>query len=360
MGERLWTTRAYAPGDEAGILALRRATFGDADPIRLKPEVWRWQFADNPAGVGYVQLADHAGATVGQYAAIPTRFLVAGTERTLAMSCDTMTHPNYQKQGIFVTLARELYTALETHHRVGVVWGFPNANSRPGFLSKLEWFDVYRYPLWVKPLRSRAVLERYLKSPRLAGALAGIGDRLWHLVAPRPVPARGCVIREITAFDDRFAELWRCFRDLAPIVQVRDPAYLRWRYHAVPEFGYRTFEVVIGGALAGYFVLRVLTLFDMRLCAVVDLFPCPIGDARVMREVLSFAQRHAEAEQAAFLTALLPPVHAGYLKRFGFLSVPGFANARPWYLGCRCPGADTPLFRDVNNWYMTYGDVDII
>ena len=45
----------------AGILALRNATFGDVDPHRLRPEVWRWQFVDNPAGPGWIRLADHDG-----------------------------------------------------------------------------------------------------------------------------------------------------------------------------------------------------------------------------------------------------------------------------------------------------------
>src|SRR5262245_25021005 len=111
MAERLWTSRDSRPSDVDGILALRRACFGEADAARLQPAIWRWQFVDNPAGAGYVRLADHDGAVVGQYAAIPTRFQVNGNgaapgERTFAMSCDTMTHPGYQKQGIFVTLAQ--------------------------------------------------------------------------------------------------------------------------------------------------------------------------------------------------------------------------------------------------------------
>ena len=115
MPERLWKTRSYVPGDVDGILALRRAVFGDLDRVRLKPEIWRWQFVDNPAGAGYVRLAERDGAIVGQYAAIPTRFRLntgVGEERTFAMSCDTMTHPDYQRQGMFVTLAQELYAEL--------------------------------------------------------------------------------------------------------------------------------------------------------------------------------------------------------------------------------------------------------
>src|SRR5205823_3709524 len=35
---RLWVTRDFTPADAAGILALRAATFGDVDKVRLLPE----------------------------------------------------------------------------------------------------------------------------------------------------------------------------------------------------------------------------------------------------------------------------------------------------------------------------------
>jgi len=363
MTERVWKTRRYEARDEAGILALRKATFGDVDKVRLLPEVWRWQFLDNPAGSGYIRVADHDGRIIGQYAAIPTRFRLGqegGGERILAMSCDTMTHPSYQRQGMFVRLAQELYKELASELGVTTVWGFPNAASHPGFLGKLGWFDIHEFPTFVKPIESRYVLARYVGSRTLAAALGGVADRLYGLVAPRPREPRRSTVREISTFDERFAELWSRHQMLAEVVQVRDPAYLCWRYCGAPLFEYRPFEVTVAGSLEGYVVLRLLTLFEMPFCAVVDLFPCPVVDAEITREVLSFAQLYAAARGAAFLTALLPPHHAHHLTRFGFVKVPRFMNARPWYFGCRCTPGDKELLCDVNHWYVTYGESDIV
>jgi len=363
MPERLWKTRSYAPGDADGILALRRAVFGDLDRVRLKPEIWRWQFIDNPAGAGWVRLAERDGTIVGQYAAIPTRFRLntgGGEERTFAMSCDTMTHPDYQRQGMFVTLAQELYAELAERHGVSTVWGFPNAASHPGFVSRLGWFDIHVFPTRVKPIRTAAVFKRYLRWGVLSGTLGALADRSYQLATPRVSPPTRCEIRPLSSFDERFDALWTRHRDLAPVVQVRSSVHLNWRYCAVPEFGYRPFAVFVDGALEGYVVIRTLTLFDLPFAAVVDLFPCPIVDAAVTRDVLSFAQLEAEREGAAFLTALLPPAHTPHLTRFGFLKVPGFLNLRPWYLGARCQPADEPLLRDIGHWYVTYGDADIV
>ena len=356
---RLWVTRDFTPSDAAGILALREATFGAVDKARLLPEVWRWQFLDNPAGRGWVRVAEHDGRIVGQYAAIPTRFRADGAERVLAMSCDTMTHPDYQRQGMFVALAQELYDALE-QLGVPVVWGFPNAASRPGFVGKLRWFDVHEFPTWVKPIRSRYVLERYVRSAPLARALGAVGDAFYRLATPRPRVPRRAAIRPLAAFDRRFDELWARHADLARLVQVRDAAFLRWRFSAVPAFGYEPFEVLVDGRLEGYLVLRVLTLFDLPFGAVVDLFPCPLVDDELTREVLSFAQRHVTERGAAFLTALLPPRQERHLRAFGFVRVPRALNPRRWYLGGRCGPAEEAFFRDIANWYITYGDSDIV
>jgi hypothetical protein len=359
MTARRWTTRAGTADDAAAILDLRRASFGDVDPLRLLPEVWRWQFVDNPAGAGYIRLADDAGAVVGQYAAIPTRFRVDGAARTFAMSCDTMTHPGYQKQGIFVTLARELYAEIAAHHGVTTVWGFPNAASHPGFVGKLGWFDVHELPTWVKPLRCRGVLQRYVRSGALAGALGAVADGVYRLMTPRPSRPRRCALRPLAIFDERFDRLWARHQDVARVVQVRDAAFLRWRF-GMPAFGYEPFEVIVDGSLEGWVVLRILTLFDLPFAAVVDLFPCPIVDAEVTREVLSFVQGHAAARGAAFLTALLPPAQAHHLSGFGFLRVPGFMNLRRWILGARCAPGDEAVLRPIAHWWVTYGDADIV
>jgi hypothetical protein len=147
---------------------------------------------------------------------------------------------------------------------------------------------------------------------------------------------------------------------MATVLQVREPAYLRWRYCGAPAFGYRPFEVMLAGSLEGYVVLRVLTLLNMTFCVVLDLFPCPIVDDEVTREVLSFAQLYAADHGAAFITGLLPPAHAYHLTRFGFVKVPRFMNPRIWYLGCRCVASDKALLGDINQWYVTYGDSDIV
>lgn len=55
-----------------------------------------------------------------------------------AQSGDTMTHPNHRGKGLFIELAKKSYE-LAKKSGVEFIFGFPNQNSYPGFVNKLDW-----------------------------------------------------------------------------------------------------------------------------------------------------------------------------------------------------------------------------
>lgn len=65
--------------------------------------------------------------------------LTTGKETFLgAQSGATMTHPEHQKKGLFIQLARLTYEAAKAEG-IAFIFGFPNNNSLPGFANKLQW-----------------------------------------------------------------------------------------------------------------------------------------------------------------------------------------------------------------------------
>lgn len=75
---------------------------------------------------------------IGFYAVIPC-FMQAADEIILAaQSADTMTHPDYRKQGLFVDLALRTFQLCRDVN-IRLLFGFPNQHSLPGFLNKLGW-----------------------------------------------------------------------------------------------------------------------------------------------------------------------------------------------------------------------------
>ncbi len=352
-----WHIRPYGKGDEARILQLRRAVFGDLDPVRLKEAVWKWQFEENPAGEAFCRLAEADGRVVGQYAAIPTRLSSFGSEIIAAFSCDTMIHPDFRRQGMFSALAQALYDFLEAKEGIDLVWGFPNSQSLPGFTRKLGWTVFPPIPLMVLPIRPLAVVLKLFppmkRRPmsRVTPSEKDIGRRL-------STKNQGLTIKPIRYFGEAFDDLWMAHGSLSAIMQIRDSRYLQWRYLSVPDFGYRPFAVFSHKELMGYIVLRMMALKGQRFGVLVDMFPLPLGSGAITVQTLAFAKQYVKSQGGDFLTSLPLQGHSKILKEAGFIKVPEIVNPKTWWLGIR--NAKKVRVMKFADWHITYGDTDVV
>jgi GNAT superfamily N-acetyltransferase len=353
-----WRIRDYREGDEEGILDLRQQVFGDVDQVRLLPETWRWQFCDNPAGPPLVALAEDRGRIVGQYAVIPTRFSVYGQALSLALSCDTMIHPDYRRQGLFVELARDVYRRMEEEDRMAAVWGFPNQASLTGFTRHLDWRVLAVYPLRIIPLRPLTMLQKRLGMKKEPAPMPGEKKRAVHAPVSRSIP--GLTVQPVARFNREYDELWQRRRNLAPIIQIRDAAYLNWRYTAVPDFGYRPFSVRSGGRPLGYMVIRTLSLMGHFFGVLTDLFPFPIRDLPTTLQLVSLARGVCRDAGAEFMTCLFSRADPAFLRAAGLKTVPAFLNPRQWHFGVRSAPANGTVLGTAADWHLTYGDTDVV
>lgn len=119
---------------QARILKLFRACFG----VHLPSEVWMWAYIDNPAGDPFVSLCYDDGELVGHYAVIPMPVASCSIRCNSFLSMTTMVSASHRKHGLFVILAKQTYAHIQ---RSGgdYVLGFPNAQSSPGFVKRLQW-----------------------------------------------------------------------------------------------------------------------------------------------------------------------------------------------------------------------------
>jgi hypothetical protein len=102
---------------------------------------------------------------------------------------DTMTHPDFQRRGLFVRLAELTYDEVcASTGRCDLV-GIPGATSLPGFTRKLGWSEIHRFNLLTAP----ALLVR---------------------ATPRS-PGRDVSIETIDQLDERVRELLLAVRELA-------------------------------------------------------------------------------------------------------------------------------------------------
>lgn len=155
--ERNWSIRPYRIGDEHEILSLWKVVHPEREYNREKwLRWWTWQYKENPAGSSAIWIAEDNGKIVGQYALISELVKVYDNLSIIYQSVDTMTHPNYRRQGMFIMLARAAYQSIENND-THIIFGFPNNQSLPGFIGELNFHVILNIPLIVKPDRKSVV-----------------------------------------------------------------------------------------------------------------------------------------------------------------------------------------------------------
>ena len=121
-----------------------------------------WKHTQNPWGPSIVTYAEEP--VTGKVAAVRAfwRHQIGYSDKILLafQPCDTATHPDFRKQGLFRKLTQ---LALEEaqKQKASFVFNFPNPQSKPGYL-KMGWHDMGRVITLFKPLNFRRILKHLL------------------------------------------------------------------------------------------------------------------------------------------------------------------------------------------------------
>ena len=112
MGERKWEPCPFDSVDLPEVAELGTIVSGEGAEVS-DMDFLRWQLRDNPAGQAVMWLARHreTGQLAGSYTVIPLQVKIAEQEVTGSLSLNTMTHPDFRKQGIFTNLAEQTFAS---------------------------------------------------------------------------------------------------------------------------------------------------------------------------------------------------------------------------------------------------------
>lgn len=136
------------------ILRLFKDCFGR----ELDPLLWEWAYCNNPMGSPIVSLCHIDDRLIGHYAVIPFSLIMDGKVLPACLSMTTMVDVSFRKYGLFMEQAQQVYERARTLG-FGVVFGFPNMKSAPGFRKRLGW--VLALPDYV----ARVTMEQLASSP---------------------------------------------------------------------------------------------------------------------------------------------------------------------------------------------------
>lgn len=191
-----------------------------------------WKFLQNPAGKAIGFVAYHEGEVAGFYGVIPEDFMVNGEKTIIYQSMDTMTHPDYQRQGLFTNLARKTYEHLLEKDREVFIIGFPGLTSHPGFVKKLEWRDI--------------IIIDYIFLNRTAFKVKSLFKKTSNLS-----------FEKIGKFDQSFESYFNNKTyGTGKILHRLDGSFLNWRLADNPLFKYEIVKLSEGKEIIGFLVYK--------------------------------------------------------------------------------------------------------
>jgi GNAT superfamily N-acetyltransferase len=338
----------FRPEDRRAVDALYRRVFGHdaAEASRLR---WEWQYTRNPNTAGQdpeIWVAREGPAIVGQYATMPVRLAVAGTEVQGSWGMDVMVAPERQRQG----LGEVLFRTWDRH--VGASLGLGLSESSHRLFQKLRWPDVGPVPCLVKPLTRRALRrpEWPVAVNRLVSAVTLPIVRV--VSRDRPLLAD---VRMVQRFDDSFTALWESVATKFDFAVRRDAAYLNWKFTSAPHVRYAIAALRRDEQTIGYAVYRHLYEPRGRVTLLVDFLTDPDDEAG-FRTLLGWVDREARrADSDKIRTFALHTAFRRVLKRSGYFQVKSTME-----FVARINAVDLPerFYEDTSRWHVTLGDSD--
>jgi hypothetical protein len=281
---------------------------------------FEWRYLNNPFKEILAAFEMDGMELVGNYSACPCLLGHDTKEYKSAMSMTTMTDPAYFGRGIFTKLAKELYLHMLASG-YALIWGFPNADSHPGFKNKLYWIDIYEIPTMILDLNK---LRKTNKS------------------------AENAVFR-----DDSFSLDYSSTQNYDDCIHVKkNRAYLKWRYLFNPQHEYKNYVLKYKNKVVSYCVFKV---YQSNSIDIVDFQAKNQADASDL--IYTIIER-AKQTNMHCINAWVP-IHFFTHDIFEKM---GFINGAPiTYFGAmnlRKSNSDLPV-ADYSRWYIQMGDSDV-
>jgi len=217
-----WTIRSATLADRDAAIALMDRANG---PAKNRAELWDWAFVHNPHTSDlYYLVADTGAGLAAQYAAVPVAMQHDGQRIRGLLSMFTATDPDFQRRGLFRTLAQTLYdNAKDT---CPLVFGFPNHKSGPGLYKHLNWVDLRPYPHLRRPLRNGGGHPGGTWATTLGARALDVAGLIGRDKTITVLP-----VDNFTGISD---QIWNQVKSHAGTAIIRDESFLNWRFVQSP------------------------------------------------------------------------------------------------------------------------------
>lgn len=326
----------------------------DANGSPKRVENIKWQFLNNPESSSFIDILfdQNKLKTAGIYAVSCVQFKIDNKIKLGAQSLDTLIDIDYRGLGLFIKMAKDVYTKAKDGGVV-LIYGFPNGSSIHGFSTKLAWKVLDPVPFLIRPLNTRYFTKKisfmkWLPNVRLKWNGYKVNNK--YIVKS---------IREIPREAD---EIWASFSKTFHVGVVRDRRYLNWRYMQKPGEHYEYAACYSERQeCLGFVIYAVKRKHGGKIGYVMELMYYPEYQD-VGKQLLKYATYQMNEARADCILAWCLQHSANYsaYKANSYLPLPEKMRPIELHFGCRSFGSNAKLIENRSNWYLSYSDSDTV
>ena len=316
------------------------------------------EYFKNPSGNAIVELAfdEEKDVIAGQYVINPHKFKVYDEIINSVLSLNTLTREAYRGQRIFTGLAEKSFEKA-AEQGFGFCYGAPNPNSYPGFIKKLSFITLCEMPLYLRPLNFSKIVKE--KTNKFLGVLC---CPMNLLLFQKKVDDQNIIelTKENITIMDFF---WDSIKTKYSIIGVRDSAYISYRYLDVPTRKYFPYVYMKDSKPVAFIVARIRKVADMTTGMIAD-FLYIDGYEKEAIKLVKYINIKIK-QNGAGLVGCIMMAHsneAKILKKAHFIKCPSkvLPQSTPLIIRVFDNGLKDKGIMDINNWFFTTGDYDVV
>jgi len=332
------------------ILDLWRHNLNHTDEKRFE-----WLYEKNSLGNPRIFLIkDDRDNLVGMNGLLSRSFYVNGKIIEASQAIDLLVDRKHRTVGPAIQLHRELLGYVNAN-AIPFVYGF-SLKSAALVLRRLGYGMLGSQERWVKPLKSKQLLERYFKFKPILVTISFIVDwgmkLFWHEAKLRK--GKNTIISIDCEFDERFDGLWQRGFGQFFAVGERNSNYLHWRFSENPSKKFQVFSLSgRDGEMLGYVIYSTSTNGVVNIA---DLF---YSDYKSLTELLrEFVIQQKKVERSSINFSFLGPKKLkNILRKQGFIKRQEDSNILLYINANKNTIISDNL--EAENWYITEADRDI-
>jgi len=281
------------------------------DSVYYKSGWFKWKHYQNPYGASIIACSydTEKNRIAAMRAFWRHRFFFNGEIVNGFQPCDTATHPDYQRQGLFTLLTQ--YAIEESRkENTHFIFNFPSYNSKPGYL-KMGWNDLGGMTMLIRPLNAQffpKAIDYFLKNKIVKNET---------VIHPSVTTKYLLNSKQLLKYPYCMGRYPQNTSKLVPYVTA---PYLHWRLLKNPLHKY--YGISVKDSLIVFRLKRRGTLIEVSLIEVLSVTPDVQANFKKFFKVI---KKEFLCDFISFLSTVGHPFHR-LLKANGFFSVPTRSN----------------------------------